>query len=177
MIIQSACFAGPRAAKLPYGETSVEYGRLEDALKAEIIGLVREGVSEFYTGGQTGIDTLAAQLVLSIREELGTTANLHLALPYRNMHAGFSALQRDADTVSYLYDEYAPGCYRERDRYMVERSDYLVAVAGSPTPHSGTHMTIGMAREKGIYVRIIHPLTYKVTREWYECISASELNR
>lgn len=93
MVIQSACFAGPRAAKLPYDETSAGYGRLEDVLKTEIIRLVREGVSEFYTGGQTGVDTLAAQLVLSIRDELGTTARLHLALPHPDMHAGFSALQ------------------------------------------------------------------------------------
>jgi uncharacterized phage-like protein YoqJ len=172
MTIQSACFAGPRAAKLPYAETSAEYGRLEAVLKAEIIRLVREGVSEFYTGGQTGVDTLAALLVLQIKEELGTTANLHLVLPYRNMPAGFSALQKDAfewteksaDTVTYLHDEYAPGCYRERNRYMVDRSDYLIAVAGSPAPRSGTHMAIGMAGKKGIAITLIHPLTYEIKR-------------
>lgn len=185
MVILSACFAGPRAAKLPYEETSAEYERLEDVLKEQIVRLVREGVSAFYTGGQTGVDTLAAQLVLRIREELGTTARLHLALPYRSMHAGFSALQRDAsewiekgaDTVAYLHEGYTAGCYRERNRHMVERSDYLIAVAGSFGQRSGTHMAIGMARRKGIKITLIHPLTYEVTEEREEYKSAPGLGR
>ncbi len=173
MTTLSACFTGPRASKLPYDETSGEYGRLEAAIRAEIMRLIRLGFSEFYAGGQTGIDTLAALLVLQIRDEIGATARLHLVLPYRGMQAGFSVLQWDhfewiekgADTVTVLHEGYTPGCYRERNRHMVERSDYLVAVAGEPMPHSGTHMTIGMAREKGIGIAIIHTLTFRVSRE------------
>ena len=129
MTTLSACFIGPRESRMPYAETSAEYGKLELVLKAQIIKLIRMGVSEFYTGGQTGIDTLAAMLVISIRQELMTTANLNLVLPHRNMAVWFSTLQKDnfdwikrsADTVMCLNERYTPGCYRRRSRYMVEK--------------------------------------------------------
>ena len=170
MTIKSACFTGPRESKMPYDEKSDRYARLESVLKKQIIRLIRIGVSEFYTGGQTGIDTLAALLVLRIKDELLTTANLHLVLPYRGMDAGFNALQQDdfdfiedtADSVVYLNDIYTPVCYRERNRYMVKKSDYLIAVASAKKPHSGTHMTINMAKKKGIPTIIIDPLSFEV---------------
>ena len=62
MTTLSACFTGPRESKMPYTETSAEHGKLEMVLKVQIIKLIRIGVSECYTGGQTGIDTLAAML-------------------------------------------------------------------------------------------------------------------
>ncbi len=172
MITQSACFTGPRASKMPYSETSASHERLETILKQEILSFIRNGVSEFYTGGQTGIDTLAALLVISLIDEIGTTAHLHLVLPFKDMQAGFTRLQRDdfdwikrhADTVTYISETYTPDCYRKRNRYMIEKSQYLIAVAGKQTPHSGTHMTINMARKKGIDIVTINPITFDVTR-------------
>ena len=172
MTTLSACFTGPRESKMPYTETSAEHGKLEMVLKAQIIRLIRIGVSEFYTGGQTGIDTLAAMLVISIRQELGTTANLNLVLPFKDMGARFSTLQKDnfdwimrgADTVVCLNGRYTPGCYKKRNQYMVEKSDYLIAVAGAQRPYSGTHMTLGMASKKGIEIIRIDPLTYQVKK-------------
>ena len=177
MTVLSACFTGPRAGKMPYDDKSAGYEKLKKALKAEIIRLIREGVSEFYSGGQTGVDTLAALLVLKIRDEIGTTARLHLVLPYGNMCMEFSRAQKNdffmilknADTIKCLSKKYVPGCYRERNRYMVERSDYLIAMAGGPKPHSGTHMTIGMAKRKGIEIVIIDPLKLKITRYKGNC--------
>lgn len=172
MILQSACFTGPRASKMPYNETSVNHERLEKILKQEILSLIRNGVSEFYTGGQTGIDTLAALLVISLIDEIGTTAHLHLVLPFRDMQNGFTRLQRDdfewvkrhADTVTYISEAYTLDCYRTRNRYMIGKSQYLIAVADKQTPHSGTHMTINMARKKGIEIVTINPITFDVMR-------------
>lgn len=174
MTIKSACFTGPRDSKMPYDEKSAYHEKLEKVLRRQIIRLIRIGVSEFYTGGQTGIDTLAALLVISIREELETTAKLNLVLPYRNMQAGFSELQKDnynwiersADTVVYLNEKYTPNCYRERNRYMVEKSDFLIGVADTERPHSGTHMTINLASKKGIEIILINPVTFNIIREF-----------
>lgn len=173
MILQSACFTGPRASKMPYDETSASHERLETILKQQILSLIRNGVSEFYTGGQTGIDTLAALLVISLAHEIGTTAHLHLVLPFKDMQARFTRLQRDdfdwiqrhADTVTYINETYTPDCYRARNQYMIDKSQYLIAVAGMQTPHSGTHMTINMARKKGIDIVMISPITFKATHE------------
>ena len=169
----SACFTGPRTSKMPYDEKSVQHEKLEKILKTEILKLIRIGVSEFYCGGQTGIDTLAALLVLQIRDEIGTTARLHLALPYKDIYVGFTLMQKDnlrwilknADTVTYINEKYTSDCYKEQNRYMVERSDYLIAVAEAERPHSGTYMTINMARKKGIEIILIDLLTFKISRK------------
>ena len=173
MTTLSACFTGPRAAKMPYDEKSIFHETLESVLKEQIIRLIRIGVSEFYTGGQTGIDTLAALLVISVKRELLTTANLHLVLPYKDMHTNFSDMQKEdfdwikchADTVEYLYKRYTPNCYRQRNRYMVAKSDYLIGVADTRKSYSKTHMTINMARKKRISVITINSLSFEITRE------------
>ena len=165
----SVAFAGHRASKLPYNNTSKEHERLEKILKAEIVKLIRLGVSEFYVGGQTGIDTLAALLVMNIKEEFGTTANLNLVMPYKGMENSFTVLQKEnyewikqsARTVTYLNEKYTPECYRQRNRYMIDKSDYLIAVS-TGDERSGTQMTINMAKKKGIEIRIIDPIFYEV---------------
>jgi len=157
---------------MPYDDTSVHHGKLERVLKQQILCLIRHGVSEFYTGGQTGIDTLAALLVICLIQEIGTTAHLHLVLPYKNMQRGFTPLQRDdfdwikrhAHTVTYMSEEFTKNCYKERNRCMIDKSQYLIAVADKPQPHSGTHMTIGMARKKGMRIVTINPTTFEVIK-------------
>lgn len=166
----SACFSGYTECKMPYSETSKEHEKLEEVLKTEIARLIWEGVSEFYVGGLTGIDTLAALLVMNIKEEFRTTANINLVVPYKGIENSFTVLQREnfewikqsAKTVTYMNDKYTKNCYRERNQYLVDNSDYLVAVMMEDETHSGTKMTINMGKEKSVEVRIIDPITYEV---------------
>lgn len=170
MKILSACFTGHRASKMPYSDTSLEHEKLENILKEQIIELIRLGVSEFFLGGQNGIDELAALLVLHIAEEMGTTANLNLVLPYKGMDRYYSLVQKDhfehikrhASTVTILHDKYTDKCFSDRNRYMVSRSDYLIAVQMSDDTGSGTQMTVDMAREKEINITLIDPVTYEI---------------
>ncbi len=173
MKILSACFSGPRASKMPYLETSKEHEKLENVLKAEIARLIWEGVSEFYVGGQTGIDTLAALLVMNIKEEFRTTANINLVVPYKGMENSFTVLQKEnfewikqsAKTVIYMNDKYTKNCYRERNQYMVDGSDYLGAVMMEDEIHSGTQMTINMARKKKREIIILNLVTLEIEYE------------
>lgn len=166
----SACFTGHRASKIPYSDTSIEHEKLENVLKEQIIELIWLGVSEFYTGGQNGIDELTALMVLYVAEEIGTTANLHLVLPYKGVEKHYNLIQkehfehikRQASTVTILHDKYTSGCFRARNSYMVDRSDFLIAVQMLGDSSSGTQMTINMAMEKGIEVRVIDPISYYI---------------
>jgi uncharacterized phage-like protein YoqJ len=82
------------------------------------------------------------------------------------MYTGFSKIQKEnfsrilknADTVIYASEKYTPGCYRKMKRYMVERSDYLIAVAQAAEP--GAHMIMIIARKKGIEIVIIDLIKY-----------------
>lgn len=173
MLTKPACFIGPKASNMPYSEKSALHEKLEEIMRAEIIKLIRIGVSEFFTGGQTGVDMLAALLIINIREELLTTANLNLVLPYRNIQNGFSKLQKDnfdwilgsANTVTCLPEKYTHICYREANRYMVDKSGFLIAVEDEGKPGKETQMAIDMAWKKGMNTVIINPLNFRITRE------------
>ena len=173
MVTLSAWITGPRENKMPYTETSAEHGKLEMVLRAQIIKLIRVGVSEFYTGGNTGINAMAAMLLISIRQEIGTTANLNLVLAHKNITMRFSKRQKDnfdrikcsADTVVCLNDRYKPGCYRQKNRYMIGRCDYMIGVADTNMPYDETNKALGMAKKKGLKTIIINPLTFDIKQE------------
>jgi uncharacterized phage-like protein YoqJ len=158
---KSACFSGHRASKLPYSENSIEYEKFEVLLKLEIIKLVRDGYVDFYAGGQNGIDLLCSMLVLNIKEELGATINLHVILPYKDIDKGLSQsekgqfhfVKKEAYEVVCLNEKYTPKCYRQRNQYMVDKSDLLLAVFNGDK-QSGTGMTINLAKRKGIDMSI-----------------------
>lgn len=169
----SACFIGSRASNMPYSEKSALHEKLEETLRAEIIRMIWSGVSEFYTGAQTGVDMLSALLVLNIRDELMTTANLNLVLPYRDIYKRFSKLQKDnydwilgsANTIMCLREKYTPHCYREKNRYMVEKCDYFIAVGDEGKPERETQMAVNTARKKEMNIVIINPLNFKIRKK------------
>lgn len=74
------CFTGHR--KIPENELSNLQKRLRKAVK----GLLKQGVTTFYTGGALGFDTLAAQAVLNARR-FHPQVKLILALPCHNQAA------------------------------------------------------------------------------------------
>jgi uncharacterized phage-like protein YoqJ len=115
------------------------------------------GCRVFYCGMARGIDTLAAQIVLGLREG---TPELQLKLiavcPHRDQAARWSADDKGmyakllilADEVVVLSEKYVPGCYHLRNRYMVDRSDVVIAGFDGVTP-GGTAWTVAYARKKG----------------------------
>jgi uncharacterized phage-like protein YoqJ len=163
----SCCFSGHRASKMPYSDISTKHKHLEDLLTQVIDDCILKGVVDFYVGGQNGIDTLAGLLVLWIKDLTRANINLHLVLPYKDFDATFTPLQRDdfewikkyAASVKYIHDNYTKSCFRDRNQYMIDKSDYLIAVCKKGHARSGTRMTINMAKKRGIEVIWIDPIT------------------
>ncbi len=75
-----------------------------------------------------------------------------------NKKTGIILSLKQADKVHYVSKEtYANGCMDDRNRYMVEQADVVIAVwNGKP---SGTGNTVRMAKELGKKVRIVNPST------------------
>ncbi|WP_067923995.1 SLOG family protein [Alicyclobacillus shizuokensis] len=123
----------------------------------------------FVTGGALGVDTWAADLVLEAkrRAEGHGKYNIHLVLCLPSTDHGRNWREEDrrklhahmqsADFVNFVtqgpYD--GPECLMRRNRYMVDRSDGLIAVwDGTP---SGTGMIVSYAKERGVPVIAFHP--------------------
>lgn len=169
MKTKSSCFTGHRENKLPYNIKSKEYELVENQIKDEILRLINIGVTDFYVGGQTGVDTTSAQLVIYLRDVCGYPIKLHLVIPYKDMYMFSTPLQQDdfvfiqkrVDSEVVLNEKYVKDCFRQRNQYMIDRSDYLVAVWDG-NRNSGTWMTINMGNKKGLHITIINiPLTQK----------------
>ena len=71
-------------------------------LKSEIKKLILAGVDTFYNGMSMGFDLLAAEKTLE-------------------------AIYKKADEKALLSDVYYRGCMQNRNRYMAERADVLIA--------------------------------------------------
>ncbi len=124
----SCCFTGHRTiakkAMLP----------LARALDKTLADLFAAGVTDFYTGGAIGFDTLAALRVLALREK-EPSCRLTLVLPCRDQSKlwdeGARALYEDilarADEVFYVREHYTPDCMRARNEALIQGKDILVA--------------------------------------------------
>lgn len=143
------CFTGHRVVSTEHKE------QLTAKLPKIIKHLFADGITDFITGGALGFDTLAADAVLRVKEDL-PAVRLILALPCRNQTKGWNKSQistyeeilNRADEVIYISEEYTPECMRKRNRFMVDSSAHCVFFMTSP--RGGTAYTVKYAIEREI---------------------------
>jgi len=90
-------------------------------------------VTRFFTGGNLGFDTLAAQAVLRARA-VNPSVTLALVLPSRDQAAKWPApavalyeeIKSKADEIIYTSDSPSRGHVLKRNRFMVDESDYCL---------------------------------------------------
>lgn len=162
----TCCFTGHRPQSLPWGfrENDFRCAALKNALREEILNMIRENnVRHFISGIALGVDTWAAEIVLELRDKKACPITLECALPCEGQanrwpendrERYFSIISR-CDKKTLLQAHYTADCMHKRNRYMVEHSEFVIAVwNGTP---SGTGMTVAYARETGKEVRVIRP--------------------
>ncbi|MBQ5565154.1 MAG: DUF1273 family protein [Clostridia bacterium] len=151
MMVQTCCFTGHRV--IPSGEKETIRNLLETAIEKAI----QDGYRFFGAGGALGFDTLAAQTVLTLKQQY-PHIRLILVLPCINQANGWKQADIDeyerikslADKVVYTSTEYTYGCMHKRNRHLVDNSSlcicYLTKVSG------GTAYTVRYAESKKISV-------------------------
>ena len=149
---QSCCFTGHRLIAGSYLPT----------LRQQLLQTVTElaeyrGVTRFYVGGALGFDTLAAQTVLQYQNN-NPAVSLILVQPCRDQAERWSpsdiqtyqAIQRACSQVICLSEVYRPDCMLQRNRYMVDQSQYCVCY--QTRSRGGTAYTVRYARQKRLTV-------------------------
>lgn len=148
---RTVCFTGHRS--LPAEELPEISRHLEDTLTT----LIEQGYCYFGAGGALGFDTLAAQMVLRLRERY-PQIRLILVLPCRNQTRGwpqdsidiYEDIKRHADKVIYTAENYFQGCMQKRNRHLVDSSSVCICYLTTPT--GGTAYTVNYARRMGLRV-------------------------
>ena len=176
---RSCAFTGHRPHKFPWKtcESDPRCGILKTTLEAQIEELAQAGVTDFLSGMAEGMDTWSALAVLALREK-NPTVKLHCILPCKEQAARWSvharALYRSileqADSVVYVSREYHKSCMLERNRFLVDHEQILLAVYNGEY-RGGTAATVRYARKMGRTLIVIDPLTCQITRE-AECSRA-----
>ena len=153
--MKACCFTGHRPDKCEflYDGRSGEFVVLRDELERAILGALDSGVETFYCGGAWGFDLLAAETLLSFREKY--KFSLVFVVPFEGQESGFPAewkrryatVRSCADEVICLSESYYRGCYYNRNRYMVDHSDMVIAHYDGSA--GGTRNTVNYAEKQG----------------------------
>ncbi len=164
----SCCFTGHRPEHLPWGRSDTRQDCLDYYLKLcrATEEMIEAGCRIFYCGMAQGIDAMAAQIVLGLREarpELGL--KLVAVCPYAGQASFWSAKDRQlhklllslADEVVTIEPAYTPSCFHRRNRFMVDRSDYVIAGFDGYTK-GGTASTVAYAKRRGKQILVVSPV-------------------
>lgn len=172
MHTMACAFTGHRPAKFSFGydEDSEKCIRLKLLMAQQIRGLIESHVSVFHTGMAQGVDQWAAEIVLDMKRQY-PHIQLMAVVPCETQANKWSPEQREryfntlavCDDVITLNARYTPQCMLERNRYMVDRANYLLAVYDG-SAKGGTAYTVRYAREKKRGIICIHPDTLEIVR-------------
>ena len=154
-------FTGHRSQKLPWGNNEQDprclelKTRLEDTLEA----VYSAGFTHFICGMADGTDLYFCEAVLALRRE-HPEIHMEAAIPFAGQTDRWPASQRErydslisaCDKVTVLREEYTPQCMMQRNIYMVDNADILIACYSGQS--GGTLNTMRYALKKD--VQILH---------------------
>ena len=156
---------GHRPARLGIRRSSDPAAKaLAEGLRQHILALYYEhGIIHFFAGMAQGVDIWYAQQVLRLRR-YKPEVTLHCVLPCYGQEAGWPLRERSlyhkileqADEAFYLNGSYFPGCMQERNRYLVDRAQTLLAVYDG-APGGGTEYTLRYARDRKRRIVLVRP--------------------
>ena len=157
----TACFTGHRPQSLPCGfdETHPACIKIKNQLQKLIIGLIeKKNVTHFISGVALGIDTWAAEIVLELKDDY-PNITLEAAVPCRSQadrwniaaKKRYNRLLSLCDKVTYVNEAYTKDCMMERNIYMVDNSDYVVAVWNGKPSGTGKTVKYAVSRDKNVF--------------------------
>lgn len=144
---QTCCFTGHRI--LPKGKEKQIFNKTRKI----VIALIEKGVKYFGTGGAIGYDTIAAQVILSLKEKY-PFIKLIVVCPCKNQDAKWNEKQKRiykeilqlADKIVILADSYYDGCMQARNRHLVDNSKYCICYL--TRSFGGTYGTVEYAKKQ-----------------------------
>ena len=148
---QTCCLTGHR--ELPR-DTDELVRRLTDA----ICGRIEAGVRHFGVGGAVGFDTLAAEVLLNLRDTLYPQIRVIAVEPFDGFTSRWTDAQRARrqallpryDKRVCLLPRGSREAYLARDRYLVDNSAHCISYCNRTS--GCTAYTVRYALRRGLYV-------------------------
>lgn len=157
------CVTGhrPKGFPFPHGTDCFESEEYLILLEAQITELINSGYTRFISGMAEGADMDFAEIILDLRVDY-TFISLEAVLPYpfvmpknpTNVHFDKQEIIAQSNAVIVVSPCYFRGCLQKRNRYMVDKSDLVLAIWNGERK-GGTWDTIKYARKEGKEIRYI----------------------
>ncbi|MCL2637569.1 MAG: DUF1273 domain-containing protein [Oscillospiraceae bacterium] len=151
----TACFTGHREVE----NISETRKRLIEAS----FSLINRGVRHFLVGGAMGFDITAGEDIFFIREAIHHMVGeikLTIVLPCSFDIFTKKWKEKDKKRLDYLMtltneniilqEEYSADCYKMRNTYLVDNSQYCICYYDKNKFRSGTGQTVRMAEKQGL---------------------------
>ena len=162
---QVCCCTGHRPQKFPfdYDGDNERYNAYIKELKSKIeYAITERNITHFISGMALGVDLDFAELVLYFKDTKYKTVTLECAIPCPNQtikwtekdKLRYNDILKRADTVTLLSDRYDRDCMLKRNRFMVDKSQMLIAVFNG-IEQGGTWYTIKYAKSKNKLIEMI----------------------
>ena len=167
--MKTCCATGHRPQGFPWEkgkDEKLDNSYLHDMEKL-LTQMIEDGYTHFISGGALGVDQDFALTVLKLKKTF-PHITLTIVKPCDNQDKKwkntdkilYQTIQTNADEVICLHPHYTRGCMQERNRYMVEHSDTVLAWWNGENS-GGTYYTQMYAQKKGIPLKITHLIDYK----------------
>ena len=146
LIEQTCCFTGHRII------ANEKKKAIFDKTREVAVSLIEKGVRFFGVGGAIGYDTIAAHVILSLKEQY-PFIKLIVVCPCKNQDLKWNEVDKrvyrdilnSADKVVVLADTYYDGCMQARNRHLVDDSKYCICYL--TRSFGGTYSTVRYAEE------------------------------
>ncbi|MBY0023812.1 putative phage-like protein YoqJ [Paenibacillus jamilae] len=135
---KTVCFTGHRPNKLGgYDESNPIMIRVKSELERGIRDAIEQGYDTFISGMALGVDMVAAEIVLKLRDTTARHIRLVAAVPFEGQEGKWpqaSRIRRSdiiarCDDVQYVCDPgYAAWKMQRRNTWMVDNSGLVIAV-------------------------------------------------
>ncbi len=159
MTFKSCCFSGYRPSKFSFKlqNGNIDFEVFLRNLKTTLKSLVEDDCRNFYCGMAMGFDIIAAEAVLELKKT-ENALRLIAVIPFKEQQNGFKGEWQDrydkviklCDEVIILSENYHNGCYQQRNKFMVDSSDYVVTWYDGK--NGGTRNTLSYAAKKKRYI-------------------------
>lgn len=160
---KTVCFTGhrPQILKFLWNEECEMCKNLKMQIKNTITELIeKENATHFISGMALGVDMICAEIVLELKKTY-PQITLECAIPCETQAAKWTEKYRDryfntiiaSDKETLLQTHYTADCMMKRNKYMVDKSDIVVAVWNGSK--GGTANTVNYAKQSGKTIKQI----------------------
>ncbi len=159
---KTCCFSGHRPSKLPWREDEQDPRciALKVSIRRAVEGAYEKGYRHFICGMAQGCDFYFCEAVQALRG-LRSDVTVEAAIPCEEQAQRWPERDREryfdlvgqCDFETMVQHHYDRGCMLRRNRYMVDRSNLLIAAFDGTL--GGTMYTVTYAMKQNIEVEII----------------------